>query len=54
MSLAASQADAEMNLANSRPIPRAAFEVEPALGVGGSAGFWCNGYLWSEAKAKPR
>jgi hypothetical protein len=52
MDAAAARANAEMNAANARPIPRAAYEVEPSLGIGGSAGFSCDGNLWSEAKSK--
>jgi hypothetical protein len=37
MDAAAAKANAEMAAANARPIPRAAYEVEPSLGVGGSA-----------------
>jgi hypothetical protein len=43
---------AEMDAVNSKPIPRAAYEVEPSLGVGGSAGFSRNGYLWSGKKPR--
>jgi hypothetical protein len=52
MDRAAAKANAEMDAANARPIPAAAFEVDPWLGVGGSAGFSVNGNLWSGKKPR--
>jgi len=52
MDAAAAKTYAEMDAANSRPIPRAAYEVAPSLGVGGSAGFSCDGRLWSGKKPR--
>jgi hypothetical protein len=47
MRAAAAEANAAMDLANSRPIPAAAFEVDRAASRGGSAGFSVNGVLLS-------
>jgi hypothetical protein len=52
MNRAAAKTFAEMDAANARPIPAAAYEVDPWLGVGGSAGFSCDGNLWSGKKPR--
>ena len=38
---------ASMDRANRKPIPAAAFEVDRWASRGGSAGFSCDGRLWS-------
>jgi hypothetical protein len=50
MRLAAAKANAEMDAANARPIPAAAFEVERAHQRSGSSGFSVNGVLLSGRK----
>jgi hypothetical protein len=50
MDRAAAKANAEMDAANARPIPAAAFAVDPWLGAAGSCGFSVNGNLLSGKK----
>jgi hypothetical protein len=52
MARAAAKTYAEMAAANAKPIPAAAFDVDPWLQRGGSAGFSCNGVLWSGKKPR--
>ena len=43
---------ASMDRANRKPIPAAAFEVDRWASRGGSAGFSCDGRLWSGKKPR--
>jgi hypothetical protein len=42
----------QMDVANAKPIPRGCFAVERGLAHGWSAGFACNGILWSGTRPR--